>query len=111
MDDLAALIEQLGLGPAWVAGGSSGAAMTLKLAATRPEILGGIVMPEPPLFGLLEEGSAQAREVAEIEAARSPRSVDASPPATTPGRPSSSSNRWRSERAAGPRCRRPRAPR
>ncbi len=64
--DLASLIEHLGLGPAWVAGSSSGAAMTLKLAAARPEVLAGMVVHEPPLFDLLEEGSAQAQAVAEI---------------------------------------------
>lgn len=65
--DLAALIEQLGLAPAWVVGSSSGAATTVKLAAARPEILRGIGAHEPPLFGLLEAGSPEAHAVAEIE--------------------------------------------
>ena len=65
--DLAALIEQLGLAPAWVVGNSAGAVITLKLAAARPDLLRGIVVHEPPLFGLLEEGSAEALELAEVE--------------------------------------------
>jgi pimeloyl-ACP methyl ester carboxylesterase len=65
--DLAALIEQLGIAPAWVVGNSSGAAMTVKLAAARPEVLRGIVVHEPPLFGLLDAGSPEARAVAAIE--------------------------------------------
>ena len=65
--DLAALIEQLGIAPAWVVGNSSGAAMTVKLAAGRPEVLRGIVVHEPPLFGLLEAGSPEAQAVTEIE--------------------------------------------
>lgn len=65
--DLAALIEQLGIAPAWVVGNSSGAVMTVMLAAGRPEALRGIVVHEPPLFGLLEAGSPEAHAVAEIE--------------------------------------------
>jgi pimeloyl-ACP methyl ester carboxylesterase len=65
--DLAALIEQLGIAPAWVVGNSSGAAMTVKLAAARPEVLRGIVVHEPPLFGLLEAGSPEAYAVDAIE--------------------------------------------
>jgi pimeloyl-ACP methyl ester carboxylesterase len=65
--DLAALIEQLGIAPAWVVGNSSGAAMTVKLAAARPELLRGIVVHEPPLFGLLEAGSPAAHAVDAIE--------------------------------------------
>ena len=65
--DLAALIEQLGIAPAWVVGNSSGAAMTVKLAAARPEVLRGIVVHEPPLFGLLEAGRPEAHAVDAIE--------------------------------------------
>lgn len=66
--DLAALIEQLGIAPAWVVGSSSGAAMTVKLAAARPEVLRGIVVHEPPIFGLLEAGSPEARATDAMEA-------------------------------------------
>lgn len=64
--DLAALIEQLDLEPCWVVGNSSGAALTLQLAAARPEVLRGIIVHEPPLFGLLVPGEAAAIAVADI---------------------------------------------
>ncbi len=51
--DLAALIEHFGLAPAWVAGNSFGAAIALRLAAARPELLRGLIAHEPPLFSLL----------------------------------------------------------
>jgi pimeloyl-ACP methyl ester carboxylesterase len=51
--DLAALIEKLELAPAWVGGLSSGAAIVLRLASTRPELLRGVIVHEPALFGLL----------------------------------------------------------
>ena len=65
--DLAVLIEQLGHAPAWVIGNSSGAVITLQLAASRPDLLRGIVVHEPPLFGILDEGSAEALALAEVE--------------------------------------------
>jgi pimeloyl-ACP methyl ester carboxylesterase len=66
--DLAALIERLDLAPAWVVGNSAGAEITLQLAAARPDILRGIVVHEPPLFGVLEGGSAEAIALADVEA-------------------------------------------
>jgi pimeloyl-ACP methyl ester carboxylesterase len=51
--DLAALIEHLELGPAWVAGNSFGASITLRLAGERSDLLRGIIAHEPPLFSLL----------------------------------------------------------
>ena len=51
--DLAALIEHLGLRPAWVAGNSFGASIALRLAGERPDVLRGIIGHEPPLFSLL----------------------------------------------------------
>jgi pimeloyl-ACP methyl ester carboxylesterase len=48
--DLAALIAHLGLGPAHVAGTSSGAALALRLAARHPELVQSVVGHEPPLF-------------------------------------------------------------
>jgi pimeloyl-ACP methyl ester carboxylesterase len=39
---------------------SEGAVITLKLAAVRPELLRGIVVHEPPMVGLLEDGSPDA---------------------------------------------------
>jgi pimeloyl-ACP methyl ester carboxylesterase len=58
--DLAALIQGLGLAPAWVVGNSAGAVISLKLAAARPDLLRGIVVHEPPLFGLLDQGGVAA---------------------------------------------------
>jgi pimeloyl-ACP methyl ester carboxylesterase len=53
--DVAALIEHLGLAPAWVAGQSFGGSITLRLAGERPDLLRGIVAHEPGLFSLLED--------------------------------------------------------
>lgn len=51
--DLAALLEHLGLAPAFVAGNSFGASIALRLAGARPDLLKGVLAHEPPLFGLL----------------------------------------------------------
>lgn len=53
VSDLAALIDKLSLAPAFVAGNSFGSIITLRLAATRPDIVRGIILHEPPLFALL----------------------------------------------------------
>jgi len=53
-DDLGALIEQLDLGPAHVVGNSGGAAIALRLAAKRPDLLRSLVVHEPPLVELLK---------------------------------------------------------
>lgn len=53
--DLAALIESIGLAPAWVAGNSFGASIALRLAAERPELFRGLIVHEPPLFLLLAD--------------------------------------------------------
>jgi pimeloyl-ACP methyl ester carboxylesterase len=64
--DLAALIESLGLAPAWVAGNSMGASIALRLAAERPELLRGVVGHEPPLFLLLADDPAAAPLLGEV---------------------------------------------
>ena len=51
--DLAALIEQVAGGRAWVVGSSFGAAITLRLVGERPELFRGVVVHEPPLVGVL----------------------------------------------------------
>lgn len=56
--DLAALIEQLALAPAWIAGNSFGASITLRLAGERPDLFRGVIVHEPPLFSLLADDSA-----------------------------------------------------
>jgi pimeloyl-ACP methyl ester carboxylesterase len=52
-DDLAGLIDELGFGPAHVAGNSFGAAIALRAAARRPEVFRSLIVHEPPLFPLL----------------------------------------------------------
>jgi pimeloyl-ACP methyl ester carboxylesterase len=52
-DDLAALIEGLGRGPAHVAGTSFGGSIAIGLAARRPELVRSVVAHEPPLMSLV----------------------------------------------------------
>lgn len=52
-DDLAGLIDELGLAPAHVAGNSFGAAITLRAATRRPDVFRTLMVHEPPLFPLL----------------------------------------------------------
>jgi pimeloyl-ACP methyl ester carboxylesterase len=58
--DLAALIEHLEVGPAWVVGQSFGGSITLRLAGERPDLLRGIIAHEPPLFSLVADDPAVA---------------------------------------------------
>lgn len=51
--DLAALIEHLTLGPAWLVGQSYGAALVFRLALERPNLLRGLIGHEPSLLSLL----------------------------------------------------------
>jgi pimeloyl-ACP methyl ester carboxylesterase len=51
--DLAALIVARALAPAHVVGNSYGSAIALKLATARPELLGSLIVHEPPLIGML----------------------------------------------------------
>jgi pimeloyl-ACP methyl ester carboxylesterase len=64
--DLAALIEDLGLGPAWVAGNSFGASITLRLAGERSDLVRGIIAHEPPLFSLLTNDSSVTSMLDEV---------------------------------------------
>jgi pimeloyl-ACP methyl ester carboxylesterase len=64
--DLAALIEQLGLAPAWVAGSSFGASIALRLAGARPDVLRGVIAHEPPLLSLLAGDADLAPMVEEV---------------------------------------------
>jgi len=52
--DLAALLEHLGLAPAWVIGNSMGSSIALRLAAEHPKLLLGIVGHEPPISPWLQ---------------------------------------------------------
>jgi len=64
--DLAALIEHLGLVPAWVVGNSFGASITLRLAGERSDLFRGLIAHEPPLFSLLGDDTALAPLLAEV---------------------------------------------
>ena len=64
--DLAALIESLGLAPAYVAGNSFGASITLRLATERPDLMRGVIAHEPPLFSLLAGDPAAASILGEV---------------------------------------------
>ncbi|MGO4457875.1 alpha/beta fold hydrolase [Streptomyces sp. M-16] len=57
-EDLAALIEALGLAPAHVAGNSFGASTALGLAARRPELFRSVTAHEPPLLGVVADDPA-----------------------------------------------------
>jgi pimeloyl-ACP methyl ester carboxylesterase len=74
-DDLAEVIEGLGIGPAHVAANSYGAAIALGLAARRPDLFRSLVAHEPPLVWLVDdhplvtEADARLRAVADRIAA------------------------------------------
>ena len=68
VEDLAALIELLGLTPAYVAGASWGGSIALRLAAAHPELVRSVAVHEPPLFDLLESEAADWPELAELRA-------------------------------------------
>ncbi len=53
-DDVGALIAELELGSAHVAGSSWGGSIALWLAARRPDLVRSVVAHEPPLFDLLD---------------------------------------------------------
>jgi pimeloyl-ACP methyl ester carboxylesterase len=65
-DDLAGLIDELGLAPAHVLGNSFGAAIVLRAAVRRPEVFRTLIVHEPPLFPLLA-GTALEPALAEIQ--------------------------------------------
>lgn len=66
VDDLAALIDLLGAGPAHVAGASFGGSIALRLAAGRPDALLSIAVHEPPLFHLLDRRAVEPSELTEL---------------------------------------------
>lgn len=53
-DDLAALIEGLGIAPAYVVGNSGGSIVALKCAIRHPEVIRALVLHEPPAVKLLD---------------------------------------------------------
>jgi pimeloyl-ACP methyl ester carboxylesterase len=68
VDDLAGLIELLGLAPAHVAGTSGGGSITLRLGATRPELVRGVAVHDPPLFDLLAGETERWPQLTELRA-------------------------------------------
>lgn len=71
--DLSALMTQLELAPAHVAGISSGAALALRLAARRPDLVRSVAAHEPAFFALFaddpDEGPAMREALRRFEAA------------------------------------------
>jgi pimeloyl-ACP methyl ester carboxylesterase len=59
-DDVAGLIDALGLAPCAVWGGSLGGVILLELLARRPEQVRAALVHEPPLFGVLDDGEQLA---------------------------------------------------
>ena len=66
VDDLALLIEGLGLAPVYLAGNSFGAAIGLRLAGERHDMLRGVIAHEPPLFALLRGEPSAAPALASV---------------------------------------------
>lgn len=64
--DLEALLEHLGLVPAWVVGNSFGASIALRLAGERPGLFRGLIAHEPPLFSLLGNAPGLAPLLADV---------------------------------------------
>lgn len=57
-DDLAALLDSLATGPAWLIGSSGGAITSLVLATRRPDLVTGLLAHEPPVLSLLPDHDA-----------------------------------------------------
>ncbi len=67
VSDLANLITQLDLAPAWIVGNSFGASIALRLASQRPELFRGLIAHEPPLFALLAGDQNLAPMLADVQ--------------------------------------------
>lgn len=68
-DDVAGLIDGLGLGPCAVWGGSLGGLILLELLARRPGLVRAAIIHEPPLFSVLDNGPKMAIGLATMAAA------------------------------------------
>ena len=66
-DDLAALLERVGLAPAHVVANSFGGIVALRLAVTRPDLVRSLAVHEPPLFSLVAGDPAAAGALTEIQ--------------------------------------------
>lgn len=67
VSDLASLIKQLDLAPAWIVGNSFGASIALRLASHHPELFRGLIAHEPPLFALLADDQDLAPMLADAQ--------------------------------------------
>jgi pimeloyl-ACP methyl ester carboxylesterase len=68
-DDVAGLIEALGLAPCAVWGGSLGGLVLLELLARRPGLVRAAIVHEAPLFSVLDNGNLLASQLAKAAAA------------------------------------------
>lgn len=66
-DDLAAIIDELGLGPAMLVGSSGGAVAGLALASRHPDKITTLIAHEPPVVELLPDAAAVRSVVDGIE--------------------------------------------
>ena len=66
-DDLAALMEGLGLAPAHVAGNSFGASIALGLASRRPDLFRSLIVHEPPLIAIAMEDPTVGPMMKEVQ--------------------------------------------
>lgn len=73
--DLAALVEALDLHPVHLVGHSLGGLVALEVALDRPELVRGLVLHEPPLYGLLPSASPDLARMREATA-RAVRRLD-----------------------------------
>jgi pimeloyl-ACP methyl ester carboxylesterase len=64
-EDLAALVEALGIAPVHLVGHSFGGSVTLRAAVLRPELVASVAVHEPPLFGLVADRADVAPALAE----------------------------------------------
>jgi acetyltransferase/esterase len=78
-DDVAGLIESLGLAPCAVWGGSLGGLVLLELLARRPGLVRAAIVHEPPLFSVLGNGNQVAAQltIAAATAVRENRTTSA----------------------------------
>lgn len=66
-EDAAALLEHLGAAPAVVVGWSGGGAIALDLAASRPDLVGSLVLIEPALSLILAPSPGTVRMSAQVQ--------------------------------------------
>ncbi len=65
--DLAALIEHLELSRTWIVGNSFGGCIALRLAVARPEIVSGVIVHEPPMYGVLADDPSMAEALQDLK--------------------------------------------